>query len=33
MTWLKTFAASVGKGEIEAKHSSDEPIKQGSSNY
>jgi len=29
----KSFAISVGKGEIEAKHSSDEPIKQGSSNY
>jgi len=29
----KNFAISVGKGEIEAKHSSDEPIKQGSSNY
>ena len=29
----KTFAVSVGKGEIEAKHSSDEPVKQGSSNY
>ena len=29
----KTFAERVGKGEIEAKHSSDEPIKQGSSNY
>ena len=29
----KDFAISVGKGEIEAKHSSDEPIKQGSSNY
>ena len=29
----KNFAISVGKGEIEAKHSSDEPVKQGSSNY
>ena len=29
----KSFAISVGKGEIEAKHSSDEPIKEGSSNY
>ena len=29
----KSFAISVGKGKIEAKHSSDEPIKQGSSNY
>ena len=29
----KSFAISVGKGEIEAKHSSDEPIKKGSSNY
>ena len=29
----KSFAISVGKGEIEAKHGSDEPIKQGSSNY
>ena len=29
----KNFALSVGKGEIEAKHSSEEPAKQGSSNY
>ena len=29
----KSFAISVGKGEVEAKHSSEEPTKQGSSNY
>ena len=29
----KNFAISVGKGEVEAKHSSEEPTKQGSSNY
>ena len=29
----KNFAISVGKGEVEAKHSSEEPLKQGSQNY
>ena len=29
----KNFAISVGKGEVEAKHGSEEPLKQGSQNY
>ena len=29
----KNFAISVGKGEIEAKHSSEEPLNKDSSNY
>ena len=32
MTWLKTFAESVGKGEIQAKHGTEETTK-SNSNY